>query len=359
MVMSRGTVGVVGSSNSAWALSCYLSRSGFEVHMLVRNRERVQGLTARNEICATGKIEGTFPVKEITGDERSFLSSVRTLFLTTTATAYIDVMKRLLPHLSRDHEILLFSSKLGGCLEVSKFLQDHERSGVKVLETDALFACRITDERTIWVRGFKGWNLYSSETASKTAENAPIISRYFTSLEPARNFLQRGLTDFGAMTHPLIMLINMNAVDRKQKFLFYYEGFTPRTFRLLEALEEERARLAEAYETSFISLAVLLDRYYGCLQGSLYSTLLNVPNYRHSVSPDTIDHRYLYEDVSCTLVPWHYLARLAGVKTPLLDSLITMASILLDTDFLQRGRTLERLGLEGMTCREITRWMNS
>lgn len=352
-------VGVVGSSNSAWALSCYLSQSGFNVHILVRDYGRVKGLVKTAAICAEGKINGIFKVQNITSDEKAFLDSVQTVFIATTATAYREVMARLAPYLRSDHSIILFSSKLGGVLEAYTYLRDSGMKSVRIIETDALFACRITDDHTVWIRGFKGWNLFSSERKSSTIQNAHLIRRFFPNLEPAVNFIQRGLTDFGAMSHPLIMLINMNAVDRKEKFLFYREGFTENTVHLLESLEQERNTVADAYETPLISLAELLDRYYDCRRDTLHETLLNVPNYRHSMAPDTLQHRYIFEDVSCTLVPLYHLARKARVKTPLIDALINIASVILDRDFLRTGRSLRSFGLERKSRREIIRWMQS
>ena len=356
--MSRN-VGVIGSSNSAWAVSSYLSGSGYDVYILVRNFDRVKVIAEKKEIKAYGKLNGTFKIKEVTADEENFINSVDTIFICTVTTAYIDIMERISTYLREGQEIILFSSKLGGVLEVTNYLQKKKIKGIKVIETDAIFACRITDPETVWIRGWKEWTLYSSETYSKTLENAYIIKRFFPKLESAKNFLQRGLTDFGAMSHATIMLANMNSVDRKEKFLFYYEGFTKNTISLLEKIEKERDEVGRAYNTKFISLRELLDKYYCCLEDNLYNTLTHVPNYNKSVAPDTLNHRFILEDVSCSLVPTYYLARVANIKTPLIDSIINIFSILLRRNFLKEGRTLERLGLEGKSRKEIIEYINS
>jgi opine dehydrogenase len=53
------------------------------------------------------------------------------------------------------------------------------------------------------------------------------------------------------------------------------------------------------------------------------------------------------------LVPWALLARVAEVSTPVIDSIITMASTMCREDFWSTGRTLERMGLDGMSVSQI------
>ncbi len=344
-------VGIIGSSNSAWALSCYLTGMGHKVDMLVRGEQKAAQIP--KTINAEDKIEGAFTLNSVKYDTKDFMESVSTIFIATVTTAYPDVIKRLLPFVSESHNIILFSSKLGGVCEVSTLIKRAGKRNIPVIETDAIFACRIKNENTIHIKGFKKWNLYSCDSYTNTIRHGHIIKKFFPFLQPADNFLQRGLSDFGAMSHPLIMMINMNTVDRGDKFLFYYEGFTQKTFSLLEAVEKERNLIAKAYGTSLISLREMLDKYYCCLKESLYDTLLNVPNYKSSISPDTLENRYIFEDVSNTLVPAHYMAELAGIKIPVLDSIISLSSVVLNNDFLTNGRTLEKLGFRGMSKEQI------
>ncbi|MEQ8186633.1 MAG: NAD/NADP octopine/nopaline dehydrogenase family protein [Candidatus Eremiobacterota bacterium] len=351
------STGVIGSSNSAWSVSCYLSSLGYDVYMLVRHFDMVKTIAEKKEIKAYDKLNGTFKIKDITDNTEEFMKQVSTIFICTVTTAYMDVMRRISPYLRQGHEIILFSSKLGGVLEVTNFLREKNITGVKVIETDAIFASRIVDPETVWIRGYKKWNLYSSENASETEKNSSIIKNFFPDLEQAENFIQRGLTDFGAMAHPLIMLANMNKVDRQEKFLFYYEGFTEHTISLLEEMEKERNAIGQAYNTSFISLKELLDKYYCCMRDNLYDTLVHVPNYSKSISTNTLNHRFVMEDICCSLVPAWYLARTADIKTPLIDSVINIFSVILKRNFLQEGRTMEKLGLSGKNKDDILKFI--
>lgn len=347
--VSTQTVAVVGGGNCAHSLSVHLARRGHAVHLLVRNLDRLPAPARGGSIPAIGHVEGRYELASVGDCPAAALADARTIFVATVATAYLDVARMLAPALRPGHRVVLFSGKFGGCVEFERVLHDLGIRDVLVCETDALFASRVQDDGSIWVRGIKRWNLVSAPRRSQTAEALDVLRGFFDGLEPAQNVVQRGLTDFGALAHPMTMLANMNTVDRADHFLFYCEGFTERTVVLLERLEEEFRRVARAYGAELLPAAEWLDRYYGCDRSSLLAAMRSVPNYRTSVAPGCLDHRYLQEDVSCTLVPLRQLGRLARVETPLADAVVTMASALTGRDYAREGRTLERLGWSGLT----------
>lgn len=80
---------------------------------------------------------------------------------------------------------------------------------------------------------------------------------------------------------------------------------------------------------------------------------------QESISPQSLDNRYIFEDVSNTLVPCHYLADVAGIHMPVMNSIIAISSVLLNNDFLRKGRTLQKLGFHSMTRQEIMERMHS
>ncbi|MBP7862380.1 NAD/NADP octopine/nopaline dehydrogenase family protein [bacterium] len=350
-------VAIVGSGNSGLALSSYLAQQGYPVHLLARSLDKVSSLAENMSVKSVGKVEGEFELASVTTSPAESVAKSRTIFIATVTTVYADIARMLAPHLKDGQEIVLFSSKFAGSVEFSNVLAqcgvDCKRRNITVIETDALFACRIQEDGCVWIRGFKDWTLFSAPTLSQTISGRKIIQRFFPRLEQADNIIQRGLTDFGAVAHTITMLANMNKVDRAEPFLFYHEGFTERTIKLMEKLESEFRSVAEAYGTTLIPMPELLNRYYGCDTSSLYNALRTVPNYRYSQAPMELHHRYIIEDVSCSHVPIQGLARKAGLSTPVLDSVICFAQTLLDIDFEGGGRNLSKLGWADLTRDEI------
>lgn len=350
---SAGHIAIIGAGNAARSLACVLGNRGYSPHLLVRNPEKLQALSQRGSIKSSGKLEGDFSIVEVSNDFACVLSNCATVFVATTTDAYSEIAGRLAPHLTEHHEVVLFSSKFAGVVEFKHAL-GARRHHPAIMETDSLFASRIQDDDSIWIRGIKQWTLYSSYNKSKTSTNASIIRRFFPGLTEAENVVQRGLTDFGALAHPITMIANMNNVDRNSGFLFYYEGFTNQTVVLLERLEEEFGSLARAYGTSIIPMKELLNRYYGCdTTGDLLQAMRTVPNYSFSKAPGTLRHRFIEEDVASSLVPMQQLAHKAGIDTPMMDSIVNLSSILLGREFAKDGRTLAKLGWDNLSHKEI------
>lgn len=352
---TAGHIAIVGAGNAARSLACYLSKQGFSPHILVRSADKVKNLAQRRSIICTGKVEGDFSIVEATTEPAEMLAKCATIFVATTTDAYGDVARRLAPYLTEHHEIILFSGKFAGVVEFKTALGTRANYPA-IVETDSLFASRIQDDESVWIRGIKQWTLYSSWNKSQTKRCSSIMRRFFPSLVEAENIVQRGLTDFGAFAHPSTMIANMTNVDRNTGFLFYYEGFTPNTLILLEQIEEEFRSIARAYETSIVPMKELLNRYYGCdTSGDLLQAMRTVPNYAFSKAPGTLQHRFIEEDVASSLVPMQQLALKAKVRTPLIDSIINISSALLQRDFASDGRTLAKLGWTDMSHTELLR----
>lgn len=355
----RLSVGVVGAGNSAHALAAHLSSLGLNVGMFARDARKLGHVAASGVVVAKGQLEGRFPVAFVTSDLGELARRTSIIFLATVTTAYAEIAALLAPHLRPDHMIVPFSSKLCGSLEIARVLDGAGAPRVPVIETDALFACRLQDDGSIWIRGRKLWNLYSGVRLSDTREFGAPLAKMFPGIEPAASLIQRGLTDFGAVAHAVITIANISRIDRAEPFLFYYEGLSERTVTLLAATEDEFRAVARAYEVELLPMKEVLNRYYGCQTESLLAAMTSVPNYRHSVAPTTLDHRYLQEDVACTLVPLRELAMKARVATPMVDSVIHLASVLGGQDFAATGRRLIKLGLDRMNHKDIIQWLAS
>lgn len=350
---------IIGAGNSGRALAAYLSSQGHKVSLIARDPAKIPAITKSLAVRASGKLAGNFPIHAVAASAAGLLQDVDIIFVCTLTTAYRDVAIDLAPHLSEGHKVVLFSGKLGGALLFSRALVEAGGPPVAVLETDSLFDCRTQDDESIWVRGFKQWTLYTGVSRSMTVKEGEVISRFFPDLEPAANIIERGLTDFGALAHAPVVLANMNTIDRQESFLFYYKGLTAKTVVILERIEDEFNRLAQAYGANLIPMKDLLDRYYGSDTSSLHRAMQTVPNYRYSQSPPSLNHRFLIEDVSATLRPLQQFARLAGVATPVVDAVVTLAGVLTGIDFEAEGRTLADFGLDNLSFAEVYESINA
>ena len=340
-------VGVVGAGGEGRAVAAYLASRDLPVHLYTRDPGPVAEIARRREILATGALTGRFPLREVTSDPAG-LAGRAVVLVATVTTAYPEVAARLAPHLNPGQLVVLFSSKLCGSVEFAHALANAGAPDVDVVETDALFAARPAGDTGVSVLGTKRWNLLSGSTPDAVARHADRLLGWFPMLEVASNPVERGLHDFGAVAHVPIALANLGTIDRAESLLFYVEGVSARTVALLEQTEAEFADVAQAYGARLLPMTEVLDRYYGCAATSLLDALRTVEPYRTIAAPTSLDHRFLTEDIRSTLVPLQALASAAGVATPMVDAAITIMSVLGGEDFRRTGRTLDRLGWDGL-----------
>ena len=87
----------------------------------------------------------------------------------------------------------------------------------------------------------------------------------------------------------------------------------------------------------------------GDIQGAISSGSANA----RIMAPDSLAHRYYTEDFGYGLLPLVELAKVAGVATPVAEALLRLAAAASLDEAIAGGRTLERLGLDGLSMEEI------
>jgi len=121
--------------------------------------------------------------------------------------------------------------------------------------------------------------------------------------------------------------------------------------------------VAAALGAAVLTLEDWFDRVYGVREASLVETCRRLTfntdgPYQATGTPNSLDHKFITEDVPTGLVPMSALGAAAGVPTPAIEALVAIVHKMTGKDFAAEGRTLERLGLKGMSAAEIGHVMN-
>ena len=122
----------------------------------------------------------------------------------------------------------------------------------------------------------------------------------------------------------------------------------------MQAVDHERMAIADA-----LGVSILSEPAVGVIQGYMTETNYDTayseaPGFKGILAQTQIDYRYFTEDVGFGLILLTDLAKVVGVKTPVMDAIIQIVSVLLNRDFRKEAqRTLESFGLEGLSKREL------
>ncbi len=78
----------------------------------------------------------------------------------------------------------------------------------------------------------------------------------------------------------------------------------------------------------------------------------------YGTGPFTIENRYVTEDVPVGCHVYHELGQKFGVETPVIDSMIVLASVMNKTDYFDKGMKLEDLGIAHMDKEQLLAYLN-
>ena len=82
--------------------------------------------------------------------------------------------------------------------------------------------------------------------AKHTADILEMISDVYPSMEPAKSVMQTSLQNANPIIHPAVTLSNAARIEMTGgDFLFYEEGVSDATGRLIEVLDKERIAIGE------------------------------------------------------------------------------------------------------------------
>ncbi|MDR1546422.1 MAG: NAD/NADP octopine/nopaline dehydrogenase family protein [Deltaproteobacteria bacterium] len=151
--------------------------------------------------------------------------------------------------------------------------------------------------------------------------------------------------------------------DEKTKFSIYSHAYCPSISRVQLKFYREQQALAQAIgvgiqaydDKDFFSRENLLGQEY---MGKDYLIPFEEQDpIQFGTGPFTIHNRYITEDIPVGCRVYHELGLKYGVKTPVIDSMITLASVMAEKDFFSDGYTLATLGLEGLSKDETLKYL--
>lgn len=354
---------VMGAGHGGTAMAADLSLRGFRVRLWNRSPERIETIRTRGAIdLLTPELSplrgGTAKLEMVTNDIEAALDGADVVMVVVPATGHADVARCCAAHLQDGQIVVLNPGRTGGALEFTRILREEGcQADVIVAETETfVFASRVVGPAQSQIYAVKSSVGLAALPAYRTGEVLKALSVAYPQFHPADNVLQTGLGNVAVMFHPAVMVVNAARIeDTHGDFEYYHAGITPSVAAYLEAVDRERVAVASALGIRVIPVRKWLYMAYDVAGRDLYEAVQANQGYKGIMAPPSLQHRYLLEDVPTSLVPMVSMARQYGVDTPIMSSIIRIASALLQRDFWREGRTVARLGIQGLSVRQVRR----
>lgn len=230
---------------------------------------------------------------------------------------------------------------------------------IKLAETNSLFyAARLEKPGVAVIGGIKKVMPIAALPTSDTDEIIELLKEPYPQLVREQNVLSSDMSNNNAIIHPYPVMLNTGWVEEtKGGFKFYYDGISRTIGRMVEALDAERIEICKALGIKVKDIKESMFEYYSASGDTMYEIVRNVKGYAIVNAPPKLDTRLLTEDIPMGLVPMTEIAKLVNVKTPVMDLAIDLASALLERDFRAEGRTLEKMGISGMSKEDLLEYV--
>lgn len=354
--MGKSRITVIGAGPGGLAMAADLAMRGYPVSVFNRGRERIAPLKEQGRVRSYGAVEGIGRLEKVTTSIREALDGATIIIVLVPAHAHKDMAALCAPHLSSGQLIVLCPGRLFGAIEFEATLKRNGLNAEIVLaETQTIpHTCRNLDATTVNVLAVKSGVRIAAFPAYKTKESLDLLQEALPIFTAAEDVLETGLNSIGPILHPIPTLLNVGRIQTETaSFKYYREGITPSIARILERLDRERLAIGQALGTNVVSATEWLWEVYRARGDSLYEALQDTACYRTVEAPNSTNHRYILEDVPTGLVPLASLGELVGKHTPVSDTFADLACQVCDVDFRKEGRTLKRLGLDGMSVQQL------
>ena len=351
----RLTIAVVGGGNGAYAAAGDLAERGHRVRLWRRNAGELELLAQAGGLTlldADG--ERRVPI-DASPDIGEVVRDASLVIVPLPAHAQADVATALAPHLQDGQVVFAPPGTLGSLLMARTVAETRDSLDVMWAEAGTLpYLARKHGPTKVAVTA-RATRLPSGVFPARRTDNAfEVLLQAYPAIEPRADAMDAALTNAGPIIHPPLIVLNAAPIQHFAAWDIHSEGTQSAVRRVQDALDAERIQVRETlgYAAPHYPLA---DHYSPEGQEWMYGNaaherLVDSSDWREPLDLD--GHRYVREDIACGLSLLVSIGSWANVQTPVARGLLEVARAFAP-DSVDGGRSLESLGLAGMTQPEL------
>jgi len=354
--MKKNYIAVLGGGNGAHTMAADFALRGFKVRMFELEEfiERMGNVINTKKIQATGLINGVAKLEMVSSDIEATIADVKYIIIVTPSFAHETFAKILKGKVRKDQIIILYPGAFSSL--VFRKILGSENCPI-IAETNNLpYDTRLKGTGKVFVSGINPVNI----AFLPSNRGSGLIDEMRGELHPFEkvyeDVLECGLSIVNPSLHSGACLLNIGAIEQPSRGNFYmYEHFTPGAAKVDLAIDLERKAIGEkfGYKLRPIEDFARKPEGYKWTWQDLYMQMHGDVGLTPISGPSDIYNRYLTEDCPFGLVPWSSLAKVVGIKTPIMDAIINLYCQIHKRNWWKEGRKVGDLGIEKMTVEEI------
>lgn len=264
----------------------------------------------------------------------------------------------LIPYLENGQVLFVSTYGYWPALRLAPALRAADKAGVTLAEGTAPPIAAVRTGAEVTPRVIRSEIPVAAFPANRAPDAMQFLPLIMASADLRRSVVETNFENINLMVHPAMALLNVGYFDRAEAkgepISFYGTGNTVHAGRLAESFDAERPLVCDAYGVRHRPLVEHIQRLYGGPGGTVYDAVKNSSFYKNVGSfPADIWRSWTALDAPLAHVPFVQLAESAGLSVPLNRGYVHMIDALLGSNSWQTGLTLERLGLAGMSPKQV------
>lgn len=354
---------IIGCGHGGQALAVDLIQKGCEIN-LYAHPDHPGGLHAianAKGIESKGLIQGFFPVKLATTNLQLAVEDSQYIFIVLPSYVHEAAFIELLPFLKSGQTVITLAANFASLSYLKLLEKTNNKKGIDLIDVASLpYVCRADNLGIVEIIAIKNRIAVASVPASAVQKHLHALKQLIScELNIYSDVLSLGMNITSGLTHPAVTLLNAGRIG-KETFYFYKDGITPEIAHVIERLDEERLQIGQRLKLEMFSYLDIMESYYGVRYHSVYQFYResSAHNALH-LCPSSLKERYITQDVGGLLVPWYGLSKLAQCETIVLNNLISLASLLNNTNYFRTGTNLVRLNLHDKTIEEMKQYVTT
>ena len=356
------TWAVIGGGNGGQTFAAHLAIQGERVRLFSKSHEKVNAISRTNSITLHHALEGIGKIEFASADIKRVMNGADNIVVVLPSTWHEMTARMIIPNLTDGQNVLLLPEASCGAIAFHRYMKEMGCSANIVLGAAATlpYAARLIKDGYVYVFQMKN----EVEIAALPAANNDKLKKAFSINEPVfkltHSTLKTSIDNINAMMHGAPSLLNVARIEAvpAQNYEYYREGITPTICNVIEQMDKERIHIASAFGLEQRTLRQEYIDMYSCGESgdTLYELLQNCHAYDGLIAQKTLRTRYVMEDIPFSLIPIQALGQIAGVATPVIDTIINLGKIMIGDD-LSEGRTAGHLGIKGMSKEELKQFI--
>lgn len=375
--MLKKSVAVIGLGGVGQITAASLIKSGFNVSLTTRSDTKIDELLRRrNKIHVHGyhRYDACIDNVDYFGNIDRVIHGKDIICMCIPANGHQSVAEAIAPHIAKNQSVVLLPGHTFGSLQVYNTIKAHRNDDVPVnfcvseFQTSVLAALarkNIQELNHVDYLGNKFDVQFGTFPSRYTYQEFAFWDNVYqlNQLNATGNVLYPSLNNCNATVHPAMTIINSSIIDNyspdaqndtdgdtfANNFYFYKHGLSKNTANFVYACDNERAEICKKLLTvngvgtnNIETVNEWLSHKYHTKCENLFDFFQGSEIHNKVKSPQTLDHRFLKEDITTGLIPLHSLGKTVGVDVSIIESIIKISKILVPNyNFEANARTLQ------------------